>query len=132
MDTEPTKEMLTEVPTDEVKGTLLTEVPTDNEGELLTEAKKSKKAPKEPKTPKAPKKTKTVLATLADAVEKVVDVIVPDVIQSIPADVVEVINTVVASENVVDKVRELTPKQRKKLLQNYSKRTLLTRFGIRL
>ena len=128
MDTEPAKEMLTEVPTDEVKGTLLTEVPTDNEGELLTEAKKSKKVPKakkEPKTPKAKKEPKTPIIAP-------VEVVVIEPIPETPADVVETLNTIAAATNVVEKVRELTPRQRKKLLQNYSKRTLRTRFGINL
>jgi hypothetical protein len=138
MKTTPVKEeLLIEVP-DESTEMMLTEVPPTEEGELLIESKKPLDdlvektasaiedfgavgdlstgatefidgpavAPKKPRAPKAPKK--------ADKPKT------PKAPKKVKAEVEE-----------VPVQREYTPEQRKKLLQNYSKRTLITRFGIK-
>lgn len=105
--------LLIEVPPEEKGEALLTEVPTEApKGELLTEETVKVKKPRKPRSPNKPKAPK----------EKEPEVAAAEVV----AYAAEAISL------AAEPGRVFTPAQRKKLLSNYSKRTLKARFGITL
>lgn len=124
---ESTKKLLTEVPPTAEEGQLLTEVPTDIEGELLTESLSEQ-------TSLALEDHFNVGDLSTGAVLFIDGPVVKPNRRRKPKAEKERKQKPKKEKPLPapEPVREYTPQERKKLLQNYSKRTLQARFGIKL